>query len=421
MDELFKKAAEHYPLNTDSADWDRVSQLLDTHKAKTIQKQKNKHYTKAYWLLLLLLIPAFICTKQYWLSTPAQNQGDHQQQKTADSPAHTTKRVLEEKNKTRNFTSEKITENLQSLKPKEKNSIHYPVNPTPNRRVERRKPSSIIPDVNWGTTDISGKSLTTIEDSTETVQLGTKGVKHNDNPVSGRDITTNTGLDTVKHTVSRRTQPASSSIQKRKPQASNNKLSKLYAGLIGGLDMSTIKLQSVNNVGYTLGALLGYNINKRLAVESGVYWSRKNYYSTGEYFNKDRTPLLQNTEVHYVEGSCLMWELPVNIRYNFKEKNNRQYYLMAGVTSYLMQKEYYDYNFTKPGQPTEMAHRSYKASTNDWFSALHLSGGIERAWGRKTKVRIEPYLRIPVSGMGLGSLPITSVGINLALTKKLIQ
>jgi hypothetical protein len=45
-----------------------------------------------------------------------------------------------------------------------------------------------------------------------------------------------------------------------------------------------------------------------------------------------------------------------------------------------------------------------------------LSGGYERAIGEKTKIRIEPYVNIPLQGVGTGSLPISSVGFYLGIS-----
>ncbi len=62
MDELFRRASDEYPLNTNGADWNKVLQQLhhtNTDLPKDNNKKKNYNFL---WLLLLLPI-GFICGK----------------------------------------------------------------------------------------------------------------------------------------------------------------------------------------------------------------------------------------------------------------------------------------------------------------------------------------------------------------------
>src|SRR4051812_30356694 len=54
MDELFRKAADDYPLRTDSADWEKVRRQLE---AATVPKEERKD--RRYLLFLLLLLIPF--------------------------------------------------------------------------------------------------------------------------------------------------------------------------------------------------------------------------------------------------------------------------------------------------------------------------------------------------------------------------
>ena len=55
MDELFRRAAEGYPLNTDSADWNAVVKKLELERSLPAKKEnRNKNYKHLLWLLLLL-------------------------------------------------------------------------------------------------------------------------------------------------------------------------------------------------------------------------------------------------------------------------------------------------------------------------------------------------------------------------------
>ena len=71
MDELYRRAAEDYPLNTNSADWNAVlKKIYVDGTGSRGNKKDNKNYK---WLLLLLLLPAAWIGKEYFYSSNTQS------------------------------------------------------------------------------------------------------------------------------------------------------------------------------------------------------------------------------------------------------------------------------------------------------------------------------------------------------------
>jgi hypothetical protein len=192
----------------------------------------------------------------------------------------------------------------------------------------------------------------------------------------------------------------------------------LYYGLVISPDLTTVKLQRTANVGYNIGLLAGYRFSKKLAVETGILYERKYYYSIGKYFDTKKTPWPTNMKVLNVDGWCNMFEIPVNVRFTFATGAKSSWYANAGMSSYIMKKQQYDYSYEYYGQP-QTRNWSYKKTTTDLFSIIHLGVGYERPVGRLGSLRVEPYVKIPASGIGIGDLPITSVGLNIGLTRPL--
>src|SRR5947199_3589121 len=109
-----------------------------------------------------------------------------------------------------------------------------------------------------------------------------------------------------------------------------------------------------------------------------------------------------------VDGSCSMFEIPVNIRYDFATSKNHGFFAKAGLSSYLMTSEQYTFNSSLYPYPYEVKNDTLK---NNIFSILQISGGYERVINNKTKMRVEPYVKIPLQGIGKGDMPIASFGI----------
>jgi len=83
-----------------------------------------------------------------------------------------------------------------------------------------------------------------------------------------------------------------------------------------------------------------------------------------------------------------------------------------------MHKEHYNYSYEKNGQEKHSVKYDNKAS-DYWFSNVQIGFGYEHTVSRIGNIVIEPYYRIPLKNVGISNLPITSIGINFALTRTL--
>jgi len=207
--------------------------------------------------------------------------------------------------------------------------------------------------------------------------------------------------------------PAASARAKPKNKTAHS----FYAGILVAPDLSTVKYQSVKGLGITTSILLGYTINNRWSIETGAYLDVKKYYSEGQYFSKKKLPALWNVDIKTVDGSCNMIEIPLNARYNLNTSEKRRWFATGGLTSYLMYREAYSYELEYSGT-TWPKSVTYHNPSQSWFSQIGLSIGYEEKLGKIGSLRLEPYLRIPLAGIGTGSLPITSAGLNIGLTHK---
>ncbi|RYY62438.1 MAG: hypothetical protein EOO05_02785 [Chitinophagaceae bacterium] len=204
--------------------------------------------------------------------------------------------------------------------------------------------------------------------------------------------------------VNRPEKPDGTTITKRK---------KFYAGILGGADVSAIRLQDVKHAGYSFGVILGYQVNKKLAVETGLLRERKYYATSGEYFNP-KEPVY--TTVEYVSGHCNMWEIPINLVYKFRITPAASWAASIGTSTYLMRNETYVMNLNNNG--VRYPHKfDYKNRTNTLFSVINLGAVYSRRLGNIGDLRLEPYLRLPVNRVGTGNMHVQSGGLLVGLTR----
>jgi hypothetical protein len=188
-----------------------------------------------------------------------------------------------------------------------------------------------------------------------------------------------------------------------------------FIGVFGAPDFSTVRFQTMKGVGTTFGVILGYSFNNRWAIETGLSMDRKRYYTAGEYFKKE---MPAGYTLENVDGPCIMLELPLNVRYNFSTGPRMKWFATAGLSSYLMSRENYNYQVEYYGVNEDSMWNIHNPSQY-WFSIVNLSAGFEQRVGKIGSLRLEPYVRIPLSGIGTGKLPIVSGGLNIGLVRDL--
>ena len=462
MDDLFSKAGEQYPLKTSGSDWDGVlGKLREDGGSMTNDETGSRNRRRWGWLFLM--IPLALGSVIYFSS--GHRKSNH------ISTENTKNNVLPEKD------AATVKPNGSNVKAGMEKPVPQKINAPENiktsadqktnaglslNRVQSEKNSnsekstgstlnsgaagsSQRPSANSssgmnnqvklnaaaGTTvrhpDGNQSGLSNTEEitqsstpSAETAAAGTVALAAaappasagsadagQKNKISAADSLSAKTKDSVNNTVA---------VKKEKPTAVAPK--GFYFGLIAGPDWSSVKMQSVNQTGYSLGVLAGYRFNKRISLESGVYWDKKYYYSTGEYFSTKHLPVqyppaLPNKSV---EGYCNMFEIPISIRYDFATRINHGFFAKTGFSTYIMKKEVY--SFTKTNDAVKGPFPYYNTTT-DFMAILQLSGGYERTIGQKTKIRVEPYVKIPLQGIGIGSMPISSAGIYFGITYSL--
>jgi hypothetical protein len=147
-------------------------------------------------------------------------------------------------------------------------------------------------------------------------------------------------------------------------------------------------------------------------------YDRKNYFSSGEYFDMSKlsATMPASMKLLSMEGSCSVFEIPVKIKYNLRSKGNSHFYSTAGISSYIMTNEYNKYRSVTNGTEQNITGK-YSDNARYLAAALDVSLGYESEIGSYGNIRIEPYLQIPLKGIGMGSLPVMTAGLHIGFTR----
>ncbi|MET0300105.1 MAG: hypothetical protein ABW036_10100 [Flavitalea sp.] len=469
MDDLFRKAADDYPLSTIPPDWNKFAGMLarSGDAAGSLPGAASVAGSKKYrrFLWLLLLIPVLSVSGYLYY-----------QNKNADKISERAKNISDSVNSVTNKTTEATAKNQFGLSGDElnkvkteaddntQNSADLPVDNTELKSTTGAKENSVgrstVKHTITSDNKISDKTFSRISKSKKASdpkivsktsmkkqagsinkssansngtllsgQVSTIGGRvpaNTDafsspeaaNPVGITDLYQSpaiTGFFPIEDSTEKDISYAPKPQQERLPQQK-----KFYIAAMGGVDLTNVRFQKINNIGSQYGGLAGYQFSKKWSIELGFFVDKKYYYTDAEYYDKSGINVNPNSKVLWVDGNCLMFEIPVSVKYDITNTYRSNWFVTAGLSSYFMKKEKYDmlYLYTSSGS-TAVHDYEYKNSDKSYFSQLRLTGGYTYKLPRNFGLRIEPYFNLPVSGIGSGKLKLVSAGLNAGIVKRL--
>jgi hypothetical protein len=184
----------------------------------------------------------------------------------------------------------------------------------------------------------------------------------------------------------------------------------------GAADVSYIEINNAGKLKPAYGVGLNYAIGKRFTISSGLYICKKIYSATPyQYKFSSGYP---NPNLIKINADCNVYEIPVAVYYDFKQIKNHNWFSSIGLSSFLMKKESYDYFYKTATGQTWNYVKTINNENKHYLSVLTLSGGYKYKLNNRLSLIAAPYLKIPLSGIGLGKIKLNSTGLLFTIAIK---
>lgn len=426
MDELFRKAAEDYPLRLEPQDWDKVAATYG--KAPVASKFTFK---KRYLVSLLLLLTAgtagfFVYNKNkdgIIAATPSNSNKTNQEIRNnenlpsakviaAVAPSNNNKVKDEDVVTARNTTSTPTTASNVSKSVFARQLSYNPRIAAPFRnKIVATSAQSNSKETTATNTENELEQASINTDPIETLVAATNEEKNeNINIAVGEKVAIKVeNTDTSKVGITEIT--ALSNTKNKKPINKKH----FYYGLSSTLNLSTVKHQAMVSPMFGLGILAGISLNKSISLETGVQLSSHKYFSTGDYFKPKQGVMPTNMKVEDMIGRVNTIDLPLALKYNFTSLN-KNIFATGGFSNTIITSEHNIYDVTINGQSMSTIG-DYNKTKFFPVSSLNFSVGYQKQIGKNFRAQAEPYIQIPLRGTGIGYMPVTNFGLRFAFLK----
>lgn len=197
----------------------------------------------------------------------------------------------------------------------------------------------------------------------------------------------------------------------KKERSSKSFVSRLSLTASAGPDYSSIKFKYSGEVRLNYGIGVSYAINDRFSLRTGFYAGSKVYSADSNSYKTKYPGGGYNYKLDAIDANCYVIEVPVNLVYNFKTAKDHNWFGSAGLSSYFMKKEDYLYTYMAPNGQKYSHLWEFRNENKHPFSVVSLSAGYQRKFNDRFSLSAEPYVKLPLGGVGDGKVMLNGAGI----------
>jgi len=184
----------------------------------------------------------------------------------------------------------------------------------------------------------------------------------------------------------------------------------------------TTDMNSVNGFGNSKAGLSGgfgisYRIYKGISAGTGIYYSQKKYTSDrNSYYTTEKPFASWASYSRQIDADCKVIDIPLNMNVLISKTKKTGITASAGLSSYIMLSEKYNFIYTPTLlYPSPGREYTIKNANQHILSIVNLSVGVEKPIGNQSSIVIQPYAKLPLSGIGQGKTELKSFGIGFQL------
>ncbi|MEK6478401.1 hypothetical protein WJR50_12735 [Catalinimonas sp. 4WD22] len=176
-------------------------------------------------------------------------------------------------------------------------------------------------------------------------------------------------------------------------------------------DLSGVGFQDIHNVSTKAAIQLEFFVLPNLSVSSGAIFANKVYSASPDDYQlkyQYKNPLVG------INGQCKVLDILLNLKWYALSGAKSRFFFSGGLSSYMMLTEDYEYVYKESGKYYSRNY-GYQHENNHLFKVANFSLGYERALGKQWAMQVEPFVKLPLAGVGEGSLKLSTLGTFLSV------
>lgn len=207
------------------------------------------------------------------------------------------------------------------------------------------------------------------------------------------------------------TEEITRSVQRKMNQATGQGHS-LVLSAMAAPDITTAESSKPAKVSTNLGMLATYPLGTKFSITSGAIYAKKYYNSGGTDTDPAYGPGGASWEV---KADCNVLDIPLNVNYKLLSRKNFSLSVNTGLSSYFMLKEKYEFITSPAGQPQQISNLEVNNRNQHLFGVANVSVSVDHQISPRLSVGVQPFAKLPLTGIGNGNVNLRSTGLSFSL------
>ncbi|MCJ8210991.1 hypothetical protein MUY27_14830 [Mucilaginibacter sp. RS28] len=200
-----------------------------------------------------------------------------------------------------------------------------------------------------------------------------------------------------------------------------SKVAKDHSGAVPAFALAFTGSPDLNSASAFKDVQLGKNVSVMLTMQvnkwvfsTGAGYAVKNYgLGPGKY----NAPLMPASWAQSsVAADCKVLDIPLNVSYQVFSKGRNAINLGTGLSSYFMLREHYDFGTVSNSYGTYQATYDISNKNKHILGILNLNATYQRQLNPKLGLLVQPYYKLPLTGIGNGKVDLQSAGVALGFS-----
>jgi hypothetical protein len=416
LDQLFKDglsgSEDHIAFREE--DWTSMEQLLDNKPGKKADLSRKIYYISGIAALLLLAIGVFFLTKDNGQENPTRNQLATKNRTQAKGNNDQTAKPFKDSISKSPAVAESLGSNgvhnqagkLDQHLPANRNGHYFPngLNQAIAPPIIAKTP--VIDKLAKDSSNNINNNNNNAVDVNKAVSPPVNQPQNNIAAITPPDTAATNAMEPVQQV---KTDKGSiKPILRRGPR--------LTLSILAAPDINAVNSFNRNQVGTNFGFQLGIRLSKKLSISTGAAYAIKPYQANGNQYSSSLWQGKPSADLPTnIAANCKVLDIPINVNYQFYSKGKNALSLGSGLSSYIMLRENYRFDYAASSMIP-----SYGIQINNQnkhiLGVLNLNATYERKINSKFSTIIQPYMKLPLTGIGNGRVDLKSTGVAVGIS-----
>lgn len=178
-------------------------------------------------------------------------------------------------------------------------------------------------------------------------------------------------------------------------------------------DLSMVNNVSVKHTRLGVGLLAEYELLKNFSIAGGVHYSSKAYEANAKSYTPQDGRWKWQVSPEAINATCRVLEAPINLRYYFHNQPKYRLFVSSGISSYWMLNESYSFEYSS--RPQWNYGWGVNNQNQHYMGIANFSIGWQKKLNKRWSIQAEPFLKVPLGGVGEGNVRLTTTGVLFGL------